>query len=92
MLASFQQEGLQVTITPGLTWDSEQRVFKGQVLYGDEILTLCITKERMQNALNTYLNDNADIEPLFHPAAWIPDAEREHEPAVYFENEDDFDL
>lgn len=89
MLASIQQDGLKMTVTPGFTWDSEQHIFKGPVLYGDEILTLCITRERMQRSIMSYLDADEDIESLFDPAQWITEAEHVHEPDVYFEDEDD---
>jgi len=89
MLASVQQEGLTMTIVPGFTWDPEQCIFKGPVLYGDEILTLCITRDRMQRAITSNLDANENIEPLFNPAQWIVEAEHEHEPHVYFEDEGD---
>ncbi|MBV9613962.1 MAG: hypothetical protein JO031_00730, partial [Ktedonobacteraceae bacterium] len=80
MLASVLQDGLRMTITPGFTWDNEQRIFKGPVLYGDEILTLCITRERMQRSIVNCLDADEDIESLFDPAQWIPEAEHVHEP------------
>lgn len=89
MLASVKQEGLTMTVVPGFTWDPEQCIFKGPVLYGDEILTLCVTRECMQVALVNSLKVNEDIEPLFNPARWIVQAEQEHEPDVYFEDEGD---
>ncbi|SRR6266487_1102485 len=89
MLASVQQDGLKMTVTPGFTWDNELRIFRGPVLYGDEILTLCVTKERMQLSINSCLDADEDIELLFDPAQWIADAERLHEPDVYFEDEED---
>jgi hypothetical protein len=48
MIAVIQQNGLQLTIHPGFSLDKEQGVFRGQVLYGDEELMLCVTKERMR--------------------------------------------
>ncbi len=89
MLASVQQDGLKMTITPGFTWDNEQRIFKGPVLYGDEILTLCISRERMQRSIVNSLEVDEDIESLFDPAQWIAEAEHVHEPDVYFEDEGD---
>jgi hypothetical protein len=89
MLTSVQQDGLKMTVTPGFTWDNEQGIFRGSVLYGDEILTLCITKERMRRSINSCLDADEDIESLFDPAQWIADAERLHEPDVYFEDEED---
>jgi hypothetical protein len=89
MLASVQQDGLKMTVTPGFTWDSEQCIFKGPVLYGDEILTLCIRRERMQRSIMSCLDADKDIESLFDPAQWIAEAEHVHEPDVYFEDEGD---
>lgn len=89
MLASVRQSGLQWTVIPGFTWDGEQRLFRGQVLYGDEILTLCVTKDRMQRSLTSFFEIDADIEQLFDPAQWIEEAEQSHNPDVYFEEEDD---
>jgi hypothetical protein len=89
MLASVLQDGLKMTVTPGFTWDSEARLFRGPVLYGDEILTLCVTRERMQRSLNACLDVDEDIEALFDPAYWIAEAERLHVPDVYFEDEDE---
>ena len=87
MLASVQQDGLNMTITPGFTWDSEEQVFKGPVLYGDEILMLCVKKERMQRALTGCFEINGDIEQLFDVSTWISDAEHTHDLDVYFEEE-----
>ncbi|MBO0789966.1 MAG: hypothetical protein J2P36_03325, partial [Ktedonobacteraceae bacterium] len=89
MLASIRHEGLTIIVRPGFTWDGEQRVFKGEVLYGDELLTLCITGERMQRSLNAAFEVNANIEDLFHPERWVADAEHPHDQEVYFEEEAD---
>jgi hypothetical protein len=89
MLSSVEQDGLKMTVTPGFSWDGEQRVFKGPVLYGDEILVLCVTRERMQRMLNACLDRDSDIESLFHPEAWISEAEQEHDHEVFFEEEAD---
>jgi hypothetical protein len=89
MLSSVEQDGLKMTVTPGFSWDSEQKVFKGPVLYGDEILVLCVTRERMQRLLNSCLDGDEDIEPLFHPETWITDAEHEHDREVFFEEDDE---
>lgn len=88
MIAVIQQTGLQLTILPGFTLDKEQGIFKGQVLYGDEVLTLCITKECMRRSLALAFEQDRDIEQLFNPASWIWQAEHaygEQEPEVYFE-------
>ncbi len=87
MLASIKQHGLQMTITPGFLWDEGQHVFKGSALYGDETLTICITRTRMQERINHCLDAGEDIEPLFDPANWVAYAEYLHDPAVYFEDE-----
>jgi hypothetical protein len=89
MLSSVEQIGLKMTITPGFSWDSEQHVFKGPVLYGDEMLVLCVSRERMQRSLNSCLDSNDDIESLFNPATWIEDAEHEHDLEVFFEEEEE---
>jgi len=87
MLALIKQRGLKMTIIPGFLWDEEQHIFKGSVLYGDETLTLCITRQRMQRRLNECLDANDNIEQLFDPAAWVAYAEYLHDPEVYFEDE-----
>jgi hypothetical protein len=87
MLASIKQHGLHMTITPGFVWDEEQHIFKGSVLYGDETLTLCVTRARMQDRIHQCLEANENIEPLFDPANWVMYAEYLHDPAVYFEDE-----
>jgi hypothetical protein len=89
MLASVVQDGLKMTVTPGFSWDEEMHVFRGPVLYGDEILTLCVTRERMQRSINSNLDADEDIEALFDPAYWVAEAEHLHVPDVYFEDEDD---
>ena len=89
MLASVLQDGLKMTVTPGFSWDNEMCVFRGPILYGDEILTLCVTRERMQRSINACLDANEDIEALFDPAYWVAEAERLHVSDVYFEDEDD---
>lgn len=89
MLASVLHEGLTISVTPGFTWDEDERVFKGEVLYGDELLTLCVTKERMQRSLNAAFEANTNIESLFHPELWVTDAEHPHDREVYFEEEGD---
>lgn len=33
MLAYIKQDGLNIPITPGFTWDEEASLFKGEVLY-----------------------------------------------------------
>jgi hypothetical protein len=91
MLSSVEQDGLKMTVMPGFSWDSEQHVFKGPVLYGDEILVLCVTRERMQRTLNTCLDNDNDIEPFFDPAAWITEAEHIHDLEVFFEEEEDLE-
>jgi hypothetical protein len=90
MLASIKQHGLTMAIIPGFLWDEEQRIFKGSVLYGDETLTLCVTRQRMQRRLNECLDADSDIEQLFDPANWIMYAEYLHDPEVYFEDEGEF--
>jgi hypothetical protein len=65
MIAVIQQNGLHLTIHPGFSLDKELGVFRGQVLYGDEELTLCVTKERMHQALEVAFSTDADIESLF---------------------------
>jgi hypothetical protein len=87
MLASIKQHGLKMTIIPGFLWDEEQQIFKGSVLYGDETLTLCVTRLRMQRKLNEYLDASDNIEPLFDPANWVVYAEYLHDSDVYFEDE-----
>ena len=89
MISSVEQNGLKMTVTPGFSWDSEQRIFKGPVLYGDEILVLCVTRERMQRTLNTCLEGESDIEPFFDPSTWITEAGHAHDLEVFFENEED---
>ncbi|HEY7418203.1 MAG TPA: hypothetical protein VH593_23690 [Ktedonobacteraceae bacterium] len=89
MLASVKNEGLNLTITPGFTWDEEQLIFKGEVLYGDEVLTICISKERMQRSINAAFETNTSIEQLFLPEVWIPAAEHPHDHEVYFEEDDE---
>lgn len=89
MLASIKHNGLKMTMTPGLTWDSERSIFKGSVLYGDEVLTLCVAKERMRLAINAAFDTNGDIEPLFDPEEWIVYAEHPHDREVYFEEEEE---
>jgi Fe-S cluster assembly ATPase SufC len=92
MIAVVQQNGLQITILPGFSLDSEQGVFKGQVLYGDEVLTLCVTKERVRQSLALAFEQGTDIEQLFNPASWITQAESaygEQDPEVYFEEADE---
>ena len=72
MIAVVKQDGLHITILPGFSFDKEQNVFKGQVLYGDEILTLCITKECMRRSLAlAFEEEETNIERLFDPATWI---------------------
>jgi hypothetical protein len=87
MLASIKQHGLKMTIIPGFTWDEEQHIFKGSVLYGDEVLTLCVTRQRMQRRINECLEANEDIEQMFDPANWLAYAEYLHDPDVYLEDE-----
>jgi hypothetical protein len=89
MLSSVEQEGLKMTVIPGFSWDSEQRLFKGPVIYGDEILVLCVSRERMQRTLNSCLEIDGDIEPLFDPAGWIAEAEHEHDLEVFFEDDEE---
>jgi hypothetical protein len=89
MLASIKHEGLHITITPGFTWDDEQHIFRGEVLYGDEIITLCVTKGRMQRTINAALETNTDIEQLFNPEAWVDAAEHPHDEEVYFEDDEE---
>jgi hypothetical protein len=92
MIAVVQQNGLQITILPGFSLDSEQGVFKGQVLYGDEVLTLCVTKGCMCRSLVLAFEQDADIEQLFNPASWVIQAESaygEQDPEVYFEEADE---
>lgn len=89
MLASVKNEGLNLTITPGFTWDEEQHVFKGEVLYGDEILTICIIKERMQRSINAAFETDTNIERLFLPEIWISAAEHPHDREVYFEDDEE---
>jgi hypothetical protein len=89
MLASVLQDGLKMTVTPGFSWDKEMHVFRGPILYGDEILSLCVTRERMQRSINGCLDADEDIEALFDPAYWVAEAERLHVSDVYFEDEDD---
>jgi hypothetical protein len=88
MIAVVQQDGLQMTILPGFSLDREQGVFKGQVAYGDEVLTLCVTKEWMRRSLEAAFETDAEIEQLFNPATWVTQAESsygEEAPNVYFE-------
>lgn len=93
MIAVVKQDGLHITILPGFSFDKEANLFKGQVIYGDEILTLCVTKERMRRALTlAFEEEDADIEQLFDPATWIIQAESaygESDPEVYFEEADE---
>jgi hypothetical protein len=92
MIAVVQQNGLQITLLPGFSLDNEQNIFKGQVLYGDEVLTLCVTKECMRRSLALAFEQDTDIEPLFNPASWITQAESaygEQDPEVYFEEADE---
>ncbi len=91
MLSSVEQDGLKMTVNPGFSWDDEQHVFKGPVLYGDEILILCVARERMQRTLNSCLDIDSNIESLFDPNTWIVDAEHEHDLEVFFENDDDLE-
>ncbi|MBV9231508.1 MAG: hypothetical protein JOZ18_19525 [Chloroflexi bacterium] len=92
MLASIKQEGLKMTLTPGFTWDPELRIFKGPILYGDELFSLCVIKERMQRSLNDCLHADMDIEQLFNSEWWVSAAEHPHDQEVYFEEEEDLDL
>ena len=92
MLASIKQDDLKMTVTPGFTWDNELCIFKGPVLYGDVLISLCVIKERMQRSLNDYLNADMDIEQLFDPEWWVSAAEHPHDQEVYFEEEEDLDL
>jgi hypothetical protein len=89
MLAYVKQDGLTITITPGFTWDEATSRFKGEVLYGDEILTICITKERMQRSLNATFEANSNIESLFLPETWIAAAEHPHDHEVYLEDDEE---
>jgi hypothetical protein len=92
MIAVVKQDGLHITILPGFSLDKEQNVFKGQVLYGDEVLTLCVTKECMRRSLALAFEEDTDIEQLFNPAIWIIQAESaygEQDPEVYFEEADE---
>lgn len=89
MLAYVKQDGLNITITPGFTWDEETSLFKGEVLYGDEVLTICITKDRMQRSINAAFEANSSIESLFLPETWIADAEHPHDREVYLENDEE---
>lgn len=89
MLACVKQDGLNITITPGLTWDEETSLFKGEVLYGDEILTICITKDRMQRSINAAFEANGNLESLFLPETWIVAAEHPHDREVYLENDEE---
>ena len=93
MITVVKQEGLHITILPGFSLDKEQDVFKGQVLYGDEVLTLCVTKERMRRSLAlAFQEGDTDIEQFFNPATWIVHAESaygEEDPEVYFEEADE---
>lgn len=89
MLASVKHEGLNMTISPGFTWDGEQQVFRGEVLYGDEILVICVTKERMSRSITAVFEANTDIEALFHPEGWVAAAEHPHDHEVYFEEDDE---
>lgn len=87
MLASIKQQGLKMTIIPGFLWDGEHHIFKGTVLYGDETLMLCVTRQRMQRRLNECLDAKENIEQLFDPAGWVVYAEYLHDPDVYFEDD-----
>jgi hypothetical protein len=89
MLASVTHEGLIMTVKPGFTWDGDDGVFKGEVLYGDELLTLCVTRDRMQRSLNAMFSANGDIEELFLPERWIAEAEMPHDQEVFFEEEEE---
>ena len=92
MIAIVKQDGLHLTILPGFSLDKGQNVFKGQVLYGDEILTICVKKERMRQALVIAFQEDADVEQIFNPATWIIQAESgygEQDPEVYFEEADE---
>jgi hypothetical protein len=92
MIAVIQQNGLHLAIHPGFSLDQELGVFWGQVIYGDEELTLCITKERMRQALEVAFTTDSDIEPLFHPTTWIDQAVSSYgmdNPDVYFEEADE---
>jgi hypothetical protein len=92
MIAIVQQYGLHITILPGFSLDKEQGVFKGQVLYGDEVLTLCVTKECMRRSLVEAFEKDGDIEQLFNPSTWVTQAEGtygEKDPEVYFEEADE---
>jgi hypothetical protein len=92
MIAVVQQKGLQLTIGPGFSFDREQGVFKGQVAYGDEVLTVCVTKAWMLRAVEIAFATDTDLETVFDPASWIPQAESlsgESHPTVYFEDSED---
>jgi hypothetical protein len=92
MIAIIQQNGLHLTIHPGFSLDKEQGVFRGQVIYGDEELTVCVTKERMRQALEVAFTTDADIEPLFNPTTWIDQAVSSYgleDPDIYFEEADE---
>lgn len=41
-----------------------------------EEVTVCVTKERMRQALEVAFTTDADIEPLFNPTTWIDQAVR----------------
>jgi len=92
MIAVIQQDGLQMTLLPGFSLDKEHNVFKGQVLYGDEVLTLCVTKECMRQSLALAFEQNADSERLFNPACWVTQAESAYggqDPEVSFQEADE---
>ena len=89
MIAVIHQQGLYCTIGPGFSFDHTQSVFKGQVAYGDEVLTLCVTKTWMLRAIDIAFATETDLETVFDPATWIAQAEQfsgEQHPVVYFED------
>ena len=89
MIAVVQQQGLHLTIGAGFSFDRAQGVFKGQVAYGDEVLTVCVTKAWMLRAIEIAFATDADLESVFDPVTWIPQAESnagESQCTVYFED------